>query len=439
MTTETGTLLAEYAKNGSEPAFRELVDRYLGLVHATAARLLGEDQRLAQDVAQTVFIDLARLAPALRAETTLGGWLHRHTCFVAAKALRAERRRQNRERLAMELQTQDNNASLATIAPVIDDAINRLGADDRAAIMLRFFERQDLRSVAQTLGTSEDAAQKRVSRALDKLRQRLAKEGFGYSVGVLAVILAADTLTAAPAGLATGCAASALAGASGGGITLILLKLMNLTPLKTAIASLVAAAAVATPVVLQQNHTIASLREDNQTLRQQAAQIDELKAQSDAMAQQLAEARTQKLADTQMTELIQLRGEVGRLRTQTKETEKLRAQLSQVRAARAEEHQAATQERQTASQASLANACINNLRQIDAAKQQWALEYKKTTNDIPREEDIRPYIGPGPGMLPTCPAGGVYTIGNLVEQPRCSIPGHTLTATSYYYVSPDGQ
>jgi chromosome segregation ATPase len=73
------------------------------------------------------------------------------------------------------------------------------------------------------------------------------------------------------------------------------------------------------------------------------------------------------------------------------------------------------------------NACINNLRQIDAAKQQWALEFSKTTDAIPTEQDLTPYIKlDASGNIPRCPSGGVYTIGAVGVQPTCSIPGHVL-------------
>jgi hypothetical protein len=68
------------------------------------------------------------------------------------------------------------------------------------------------------------------------------------------------------------------------------------------------------------------------------------------------------------------------------------------------------------------NACINNLRQLDAAKNQWALEKVKKTGDAPTKEDLLPYLR----KWPTCPQGGTYTIGPVGEAPTCSIPGHKL-------------
>ena len=75
---------------------------------------------------------------------------------------------------------------------------------------------------------------------------------------------------------------------------------------------------------------------------------------------------------------------------------------------------------------SAANACINNLRQLDAAKQQWALEYKKSTNDVVSWKDVTPYLSRGGGDRPWCPQGGVYRLGHLDEAPKCSVQGHKL-------------
>jgi type IV pilus assembly protein PilA len=78
---------------------------------------------------------------------------------------------------------------------------------------------------------------------------------------------------------------------------------------------------------------------------------------------------------------------------------------------------------------SAANACVNNLRQIDSAKQQWMLENGKTTNEIPSWDAVRPYLGRGPeGEIPKCPKGGTYILGRVGELPRCSIggSGHSL-------------
>jgi RNA polymerase sigma factor (sigma-70 family) len=215
--TDHRTLLAEYAANGSEEAFRELVARYIDLVYSTAVRLVNGDTHRAEDVAQTVFADLARLAGKFSQDVMLGGWLHRRTWHVATTLMRNERRRLNRERQAVEMnELQDHpEGQFERIAPLLDEAINQLGAGDRAAIVLRFFEHRDLRAVGVALGSNEDAAQKRVSRAVEKLRGHFARRGIVASSTVIASVIAAHAVHAAPAGLASAVTTASLAGAAG--------------------------------------------------------------------------------------------------------------------------------------------------------------------------------------------------------------------------------
>jgi RNA polymerase sigma factor (sigma-70 family) len=167
-TQSSQSLLAEYAKNGSEHAFRELVTAYIDFVFGTALRVVGGDRALAEDVSQTVFTDLARKAITLPREVKLGGWLHRHTCFVGRKALRRERRRIARERQAMQLTTIEDytEENLGQLSTLLDETINGLGKEDRNAIILRFFEQLDYRALGTALGSSEDAgAHARLARA----------------------------------------------------------------------------------------------------------------------------------------------------------------------------------------------------------------------------------------------------------------------------------
>jgi len=272
--TDSRQLLADYARNGSEEAFRELVTRYLSLVYSTAIRWVGGDAHLAEDIAQTVFVNLARKARTLPGDVMLGGWLHRDTCFVAAKIMRTERRRQSRERQAVEVNAfQDHTGSeLTQLAPILDEVINRLGAEDRTAILLRFFEQRDFRSVGEALGSNEDAARMRVHRALEKLQAALKHRGVTLSAAALGTVLAAGAVTAAPAGLAASISSAALAGtAMGTGTTLTLLKFMTMTNFKLGIGALVVAGA-ATALVFQQ-HAQIKLREENQSLRQQISQL----------------------------------------------------------------------------------------------------------------------------------------------------------------------
>jgi RNA polymerase sigma factor (sigma-70 family) len=212
---DSAQLLADYVEHGSESAFRELVNCFLPLVYSVATRLVDGDGHLAEDMAQTVLVDLAHAARTLPKDVMLGGWLHRHTCFVAAKTMRAERRRHLRERQAVEMNElhEDSEGHLASLAPLLDEAINRLGADDRAAILLRFFEERDFRSIGKALGSTEDAARMRVNRALAKLHLLLRRRGVAISAAALTATLASQAVSAAPAALAVSISTAAFTSA----------------------------------------------------------------------------------------------------------------------------------------------------------------------------------------------------------------------------------
>lgn len=317
--SDSHQLLAAYVETGSEPDFQELVKRYVDLVYSTAVRLVNRDLHLAEDVAQTVFIDFARLARTLPPEVMLGGWLHRHTCFVAAKHIRTERRRQSRERQAVEMNAQPDHTpeNLAQVAPLLDDAIDQLGAEDRAAILLRFFEQHDFRTVGEKLGSNEEAARKRVNRALDKLHLLLKHRGVAFSGATLGSILTTQAVTAAPPGLALGLSGVALATvASGGGGAVTFLKIMSMTKLKMGVVGTLVAAGLAIPLAMQ-HQEITRLRQENQALRQSAdgsARHIEEQARLAREGQSAPKNSIVASAPEPNRELVKLRGEVGRLR-----------------------------------------------------------------------------------------------------------------------------
>ena len=333
--TDSQRLLADYAATCSELAFRELLARYVDLVYSAAVRLVGGDTHLVQDVTQTVFVDLARKARALPRDVMLGGWLHHHTVFVAASAMRRERRRHLRERKAAEMNAlQDHTeANLARVAPILDEAIDELGTKDRAAILLRFFEQLDFRSVGEMLGSNEDAARKRVTRALEKLHALLKHRGVGLSAAALGAALSTEAVMAAPAGLALSLAGPALAGAvSGGGVGFILLKFSSMK-LKLGIASALMVAALATPFVIQ-HPLLARLREENQGLRQYVGQMDQLETENQRLSNLLVESKSaQFLSGNQLSELLRLRNEVGQLRQAKSKLETARSESDQSPAA----------------------------------------------------------------------------------------------------------
>lgn len=271
--TDSQELLWDYSTNRSEAAFHELVSRYVDLVYSTAMRLVADDKYLAEDISQTVFVDLARSAPTLSKNVMLGGWLHRHTCFTAAKTLRSERRRQMRERKAAEMQSLRDHSepNFTHLAPVLDEAIDKLGEADRTAILLRFFEQQDFRSVGAALGVNEDAARMRVNRALDKLHSHLKHSGIGSSVAALGTALVTQVIGAAPAGLALSISSTALTSVGGTVTTFTFLKIIAMTKVQFGIAAIIIAGA-AIGLVVQRRDQVA-MREQTQTLQQQMAQL----------------------------------------------------------------------------------------------------------------------------------------------------------------------
>lgn len=205
------TLLHEYIANRSEPAFAELVNRHIQMVYGTALRQV-RASHAAEDVTQAVFILFARKAPSISSSVVIGGWLYRTACLVSMRFLRDEKRREAKERQSAVMLNEHNSEEQLweQIAPHLDDALSRLNPIDRDSIVLRYIQQRSFREVSEALRMGEDAAKKRVARALEKLRATIAARGVPVTAAGLAAHLAASAQAIPAAGLAALCAGNAL-------------------------------------------------------------------------------------------------------------------------------------------------------------------------------------------------------------------------------------
>lgn len=256
MTDDDSHLLSAYVREHLEAAFGELVQRHLTLVYSAALRQTNGDAHRARDIAQVVFTTLARDAAALSRHPTLTGWLYTVTRHTAIDLMRSERRRQKREEEAMTIEEISSGPEATPdwdqLRPVLDTVMGELDECDREAVLLRFFEGRPFAAVANALRVSEEAARKRVDRALAKLGEALARRGITSTGGALALLLSNEVAVAAPAGVAASITATALAGAgaaAGGlGAGAAGIFLMSTTKTVTGIAAVVTALAIGTAI-----------------------------------------------------------------------------------------------------------------------------------------------------------------------------------------------
>jgi len=252
---DDASLLRRYVESASDEAFATLVSRHVNLVYSVALRQCGNPQH-AEEITQVVFVILAKKAARVRPEA-LSSWLFQTTRLTTNNFLRSEASRHRREQEAYMQSTLNESGSETwlKIAPLLDEAVSGLREKDRRAILLRFYEGRNLREVGTVLNTSEVAAEKRVSRALEKLRCFFAKRGVNSNAGIIAGVISANSVHAAPALLAKSATAIALtkgAAASGSTLTLIkgALKIMAWTKAKTAlVAGVIVLLAAGTTVV----------------------------------------------------------------------------------------------------------------------------------------------------------------------------------------------
>lgn len=327
-------LLRKYAGHGDEAAFREIIGRHTDLLYSAALRQAGSPD-LARDLLQNVFVDLARKARSVAdttsragAEVSVLGWLYRGLHYEAANHRRETRRRHIRETRAMEhsepASSPEPSIDWDQVRPALDEAMADLKDPDREALLLRFFKNQDFAAVGRALGVSDDAAQKRVSRALERLRQSFSRRGLTTTSLALSAALSAHSVHAAPAGLAASLAlsTSAVAGISitaGAGLSTSLSQTITMTTLQKMIVGATLAVAVGTGIY--EARQAAHWRETTTALTAAQArleeQLDQAERNRETVARELSairetQARPQTPAPS--AELLRLRGEVSRLR-----------------------------------------------------------------------------------------------------------------------------
>src|SRR5436190_3383707 len=284
-------LLAHYDRKHAEDAFGEIVRRHVDLVYSAALRQVRSPE-LAEEVAQAVFIELARRAGRFPADTVLAAWLYQLTRHRAIDVVRREAGRRIREQTAQELQAMNATAEDWThIEPLLDDAMEALEETDRLAVLMRYFQKKPLREVGQALGVTDDAAQKRVSRAVERLREFFVSRGVTVGASGLVVILSTNAVQAAPVHLTFAISTTAAASvAVGSTLTVTAAKTIAMTTMQK---SLIAAAlAAAIGAGFYEGRQTSSARNEIHALQKQqtalAGQIQQLILERDDAIHRLA-------------------------------------------------------------------------------------------------------------------------------------------------------
>jgi len=316
------TLLRQYAAQHSEAAFEILVSRRVRFVYSAALRQV-RNPHLAEEITQAVFIILAKKAGTIRDETVLTGWLFKTTRFAAmAQSRAAVRRRQHEQeaQLQSEIQSAATDPLWEQMSPLLDEALAHLGEKDRQAVLLRFFENKSLADVGNSIGAGEDSARMRIGRALEKLRRFFQKRGVVSTTALIAGVISANSVHAAPVGLSGAITATVVKGSGVAAAIPALvkgtLKIMASVKTKTVIAigvgTVLAGAAVITVQEQEQQN-----REQEQKIRAEEQQIRSQERQDN-----LSPEQRQQLEER----LNQLRAQQNVLRTKQ---DGLRAQENQ--------------------------------------------------------------------------------------------------------------
>jgi RNA polymerase sigma factor (sigma-70 family) len=293
MSASDAELIQAYTTQGSQSAFADLVHRYVDLVY-TAARRQVWSQDLAEEVTQSAFLALAHNLDKLDPNRPLAAWLIVVTRRTAIDVGRRESRRRNREQALAQVGPMNSNSEWVQVEPLLDEALESLTEPDRTAILARFFENKSLREVGGLIGTSEDAAQKRVGRALDELRAFFSRRGITVGAAALAADLTAGAVQSAPVGLSLTITSTAAVTATVAVTTASVGNAITMTTVQkvlvgTAAAFLVGIGVYEQRVISRQNAELSAIREQtarldaaNRKLRQDRADDLQLLAQVQA-------------------------------------------------------------------------------------------------------------------------------------------------------------
>jgi RNA polymerase sigma factor (sigma-70 family) len=290
-------LLQEFVQRRSQPAFAELVGRYVDLVYSAAVRQVNGDTHLARDVAQSVFIGLSRQAGDLRSRDSLVGWLYTSVHHAAANAVRTERRRQLREQKAFAMQQieqeENHRPDWERLRPVLDAAMLELDEADREAVLRRFFSGESFVTIGAALELSHEAARKRVDRALDRLHGLLARRGVRSSASALGLTIAQHAVSAAPVGFGGAVTHAAFSGAGGlltaGGV--FLMNKLTIGVTAAVIAALVALVVVERNSLARSETELALKRQDLASLTASLYREEQGLAAREAKLRELTAAR----------------------------------------------------------------------------------------------------------------------------------------------------
>jgi len=288
--------LQQFARAGNQTAFRELVQRHLDLVFATALHKT-RDPGGAEEIAQNVFGVLARKAWQFAPDDSLPAWLHRTTLLECKAWLRGEIRRRHREQAAVELgttmKTSDDASAAQALVPLLDEALLSLREKERTVLLLRFYEKHSLREVGSALGVSEDTAQKRVQTALEKIAEFFQRRGYKTATVAAAAGALQATSTTTSAAMVTLVTQAALPVAPTAmvGLTAYLARLATLTKVQTAA---ICVAATLVPVLWQwqaQRETQAALAQVQDRLAGGRVELNQLQVDLARTRESLATAQ----------------------------------------------------------------------------------------------------------------------------------------------------